>query len=784
MANERITENIVRKHFQKDENLDDVIIEEQQSQNIKINKLLKNASKKGDGRGCPEFLINYKNRDLLIVIECKADKRDHNKAESEAKHYSSFLNKDFDVISIAVSGQKTDAKISHFLQLKGENTAVDFAGKSLLSLKNYEENLLKNEAKFTQEYHNLLDYSKELNEKLHSTKYEIPENLRALLVSGILIGLQSNNFGTKGNDGSKKKPDELAEDLVKEITRTLTKANIETGKVQNLKQAYSFITTHKQLCEDENNLCELIEDIDKNVNKFIKTYKYFDVLGKFYIEFLRYANGDKALGIVLTPPHITDFFAEITEVNKNSVIIDNCTGTGGFLISAMKKMILDAKEDEKIIEDIKGKQLIGIENKAHVFALGVSNMFIHGDGKSNVYHNSCFDKVTVESKDRKGNKVAEVKELTKLIKEKHSPTIGMLNPPYRSKKKGIQEWEFILNNLEMLEVGGRCVAIIPNSCVLAQKGEELELKKKLLEHHTLEAVFSMPEQLFYPVGVITSVVLIKAHIPHNKSYTYLGFYKDDGFAMRRHKGRLDYYGRWERVRNEWVEGFRSKQAKIGFAEVRQLKAEDEWCAEAYMKTDYSELKQEDFEKALREYTGYKVIYDFSMKNKVNCSPYINQKFGLNTEKWKEFKIEKFFKIEKSNELSGDVELEGTQLISTSYFNNGVVGYLSDGEKLFKKNCLTVACNGAAMGTTFYQDKDFYATADINILIPKFELNQYIGLFLSVIIRREKYRFNYGRKWGKDRMLATTIRIPTTRQGEPDWQFMEDYIKSLPYSSSL
>lgn len=783
MANERITENIVRKHFQQDEDLQNVIIEEQQSENLKIRKLLKNASKKGTGRGCPEFLISYKNRDLLIVVECKADEKDHDKAEEEAKHYSSFLSKEFDVISIAVSGQKGDVKINHFLQLKGENSAINFAGNTLLCIKNYEENLLKSEIKFTQEYHKLLDYSKELNKRLHSTKYEIPENLRALLVSGILIGLQSNNFSTKGNNGTKKKPSNLAEDLVTEITRKLSEANIEAGKVQNLKQAYSFITTHKQLCENDSNLYDLIEDINKNVNQFIKTYKYFDVLGKFYIEFLRYANGDKALGIVLTPPHITDFFAEITEVNKNSVVIDNCTGTGGFLISAMKKMISDAEGDEKLIENIKGKQLIGIENKAHVFALGVSNMFIHGDGKSNVYHNSCFDKVVKEIKDDKGSKKTEIRELAKVIKKKHAPTIGMLNPPYRSKKEGIQEWEFILNNLEMLEVGGRCVAIIPASCVLAQKGEELELKKKLLQNHTLEAVFSMPEQLFYPVGVITSVVLIKAHVPHNKSYTYLGFYKDDGFVIRRHKGRVEFDNKWKVVKEQWIDGFRHNQAKIGFSEVRQLRAEDEWCAEAYMTTNYSSLAKDDFEKSLKDYLGSGFMnssIDTIKKNSAN-----NHKLEIDPTTWKEFRITDLFEVTKGEEGEQFLTESGNiPFVSAILQNNGISGFIADPAKIFDGNIITIPVMGAAIGQSFYQKEKCCISNNVNVLIPKFKMNECSGLFLSTLIQKEKFRFNYGRILSQGRLKNVYIKLPIDQSEKPDWVFMENYIKSLPYSSSL
>jgi type I restriction enzyme M protein len=111
MVNERKTEIITRQHFSKF--LNKINIEEQSSDNPKIDKLLKTASKKGSGKGYPEFIISYKtNPDLLIVIECKADIRKHESKNRDkysefavdgALLYASYLSKSFDVLAIAVS---------------------------------------------------------------------------------------------------------------------------------------------------------------------------------------------------------------------------------------------------------------------------------------------------------------------------------------------------------------------------------------------------------------------------------------------------------------------------------------------------------------------------------------------------------------------------------------------------------------------------------------------------------------------------------------------------------
>ena len=116
MANERKTEIITRDHFSKF--LDSIYIEEQRSDNPKIDKLLKSASKKGGGKGYPEFIISYKtNPDLLIVIECKADVTKHESKDRDkyanfsvdgALLYASYLSKGFDVLAIAVNGEKNN----------------------------------------------------------------------------------------------------------------------------------------------------------------------------------------------------------------------------------------------------------------------------------------------------------------------------------------------------------------------------------------------------------------------------------------------------------------------------------------------------------------------------------------------------------------------------------------------------------------------------------------------------------------------------------------------------
>lgn len=597
--NESKTEIIVRDHFRN--YFDDIIFEEKKSDNPRIAKLLSAASKSGFGQGFPEFIISYKkNPDLLIVIECKADIRKHESKERNqpkdyavdgALLYSSYLSRDFDVISIGVSGEnERELKVSHFLQLKGDKRAIEKFSSKLLPPIDYLSGYIKSPEKFRQDYDKLLSFSKELNEKLHG--YKILESDRSILIGCILIALESPAFLKSYKDYTK--PEDLAKFLVDTAEIQFKNSGIQDQKLKVVKSSFEFIKTDKSLSTGHGVLREIITDINDNVNSFIRTHKYFDVLGQLYIEFLRYANSDKGLGIVLTPPHITEFMAELAEVNKNSVVYDNCAGTGGFLISAMKLMIKDAKDDLEKIQDIKKNQIVGTEYQSKIFTLACSNMFIHQDGKTSILNGDCFDSEIIE----------KVKSF--------NPTVGLLNPPYKAdKKKDTEELEFVVNNLECLKQGGKCAAIVPMQAALAKTGKIFELKKILLEQHTLEAALSMPNEVFFNsnVGVVSCIMVFTAKRPHPKNKkTFFGYFKNDGFVKRKIEGRTDLYGKWESIKENWIRAYINKEDIAGLSINRIVEAKDEWCAEAYMETDYSKLTQEDFLKTIKEYVLFNELF--------------------------------------------------------------------------------------------------------------------------------------------------------------------------------
>lgn len=156
---------------------------------------------------------------------------------------------------------------------------------------------------------------------------------------------------------------------------------------------------------------------------------------------------------------------------------------------------------------------------------------------------------------------------------------------------------------------------------------------------------------------------------------------------------------------------------------------------------------------------------------------------LDVSTWRYFRLPALFKITGSKTTAlkklqkcGPGEFP---YVTTQATNNGVAGFYDFHTE--EGNVLTV--DSAVLGFCSYQPLNFSASDHVEKLIPLFEMNKYIAIFLTTILNLEQYRYNYGRKSCQERMEKTKIKLPSKKHA-PDFQFMERYIKSLPYSRSL
>ncbi len=615
MPNERKTESLVRDHLDKlgyREPDNGITLEEQKSEIAKVKALLSKASKNAKGNsGYPEFIISSrKDTAFLIVFECKPDVKKH-KSKSANKpieyavdgvlHYAGHLAKHYSVVAVAVSGStKSELKVSNFLVPAGQSdfkVLTNEAGHEVTEILSYDDyyRLAAFDPDVAKKRHSdLLAFSKELHELIW-TKAKISEEDKPLLVSGTLIALMNPSFM---KTFASLPAEDVQDAWLGAIKKELSKADIPQAKKDTMLQPYSTIAVHPNLGKPDSKTAkeypdgvfkEIIGRICDNVWPYINVYHDFDVVGQFYGEFLKYTAGDKkALGIVLTPRHVAELFSLLANLSPASKVLDICAGTGGFLISAMQHMLKKAVTEEERT-DIKKNRLIGIENNPKMFALASSNMILRGDGKANLHQASCFDEAVIKS----------VKRM--------KPNVGMLNPPYAQSKSDaeLHELYFVKQMLGCLEPGSIGLAIVPMSSAISPNS----MRDELMKNHTLDAVMSMPQELFYPVGVVTCIMVWIAGIPHSKSArkTWFGYWRDDGFIKTKHKGRIDQDESWPAIRDRWVEMYRNREVHAGESVMHSVTAAEEWCAEAYMETDYSKLTQVDFERVVRNYAIYRLL---------------------------------------------------------------------------------------------------------------------------------------------------------------------------------
>ncbi len=183
-----------------------------------------------------------------------------------------------------------------------------------------------------------------------------------------------------------------------------------------------------------------------------------------------------------------------------------------------------------------------------------------------------------------------------------------------------------------------------------------------------------------------------------------------------------------------------------------------------------------------EWVNLTNINYFENIDKAEENNFIPELFHPQT-KWNYFKFSSLFELKKGKRLTTLNMTEGeTPFIGAIDNNNGVSAYVGQ-FPIHEGNTISVNYDGS-VAEAFYQPKPFWASDSVNVLYPKFELTPAIAMFLITIIRNEKYRYNYGRKWHLERMRHSQILLPITLNGEPNWEFMEIYIKSLPFSSQL
>ena len=251
-----------------------------------------------------------------------------------------------------------------------------------------------------------------------------------------------------------------------------------------------------------------------------------DVLGQFYEVFLKYGNGAKEIGIVLTPRHITRFAAEVLNIGPNDFVLDPACGTGGFLVAAFDRVRRLGTEGQ--LNQFKQHNLFGIEQESAIAALAIVNMIFRGDGKNNIVEGNCFT-THLQAKSVANHPSAEYSK-TEVPAGTEPITKVLMNPPFALKGSVDQEYKFVSRALAMMADGGVLFSLVPLGCLFGAGQEKVWRTDELLAKSTLLAVITLPHELFYPAALKqVAAIIVKKGFPHPETQpVFWGRIANDG----------------------------------------------------------------------------------------------------------------------------------------------------------------------------------------------------------------------------------------------------------------
>lgn len=591
------------------------------------------------GRNISHFKldIRFEKDDTVVLVETKQSfKKSDEDQLSEYLQQERVLHYGKKIIAILANTNNDDIKVwksavddEHVLS---NETVLDkmehYVSLFNASKQNDREKVLKN--------------TYDLNELLH--KMDIDERLRSQFVGTTLLYLKKlvEKFGAKKIDEKLKKTldahwavmdgRQLRAAIESTLDSLLDGSDNKAKKIELLQK--NVLNDQKVKKLTIAHWIKILDTILMDIYRYIDTdsSEGQDILNMFFIAFNKYT-GKADKNQAFTPDHITEFMCRVTGVDRTKRVLDATCGSGSFLVQAMVKELADCKrgkrEDEAndLIRKVKEEHIYGIEVEEKAYGLSTTNMLIHGDGNSNIKFGSCFD-----CKD--------------FIKDA-DPDIILMNPPYNAKPIGIpakykKDWgkakdgkedptkglvfvhylsDVIKEMNDKREEDGqprktvKMAVLLPVATAIGTKAIIQNEKISMLENNTLEAVFTLPNEVFYPGASVSACCMVfTLGEPHIKAdgtmkETFFGYYKEDGFKKKKNLGRVEQFdddgnSKWKAIEEEWLRLFRNHKSVDGLSATAEISGKDEWLCEAYMKTDYTKLCEEDFQQTLNNYLAY------------------------------------------------------------------------------------------------------------------------------------------------------------------------------------
>ena len=583
--------------------------------------------------------IRFEKGDIVVLVETKQVFKESDEAQlAEYLEEERALHKGKKVICILANTNNDKIKVwKSFVDDKHE-----LVEETVLDAMEHYEKLF--DASKHNDREKVLKNTYDLNELLH--KMDIKEDLRSQFVGTTLLYIKDmikKTGAAKIDDALIDRLNAVWEMMSADQIRAAIKNTLDDLLDGSDNKAKKVELLQKNVLNDQkvkkltlNNWIKILDKIIVDIYRYIDadSSEGQDILNLFFIAFNKYTGkADKNQAFI--PDHITEFMCRLTDVDRTKVVLDATCGSGSFLVQAMVKELADCRrgkteaEAAALMQIVKEKHIYGIEVEEKAYGLSTTNMLIHGDGNSNIKFDSCF----------------KCKSFIKTA----NPDIILMNPPYNAKPitipdaykanwgkakdgkedptKGFVFIHFLSDVIKEMNAEReknnqprktvKLAVLLPVSAAIGTSSIVTNEKIAMLEENTLEAVFTLPNEVFYPGASVSACCMLftlgKPHVNADGTVneTFFGYYKEDGFKKKKNLGRVEQFdlngeSLWKPIEDKWLSLYRNKKVLDGLSSTASVDGNAEWLCEAYMKTDYSKLTQADFQKTVNDYLAYLV----------------------------------------------------------------------------------------------------------------------------------------------------------------------------------
>lgn len=597
-----------------------------------------------------------------------------------------------------------------------------------------------------------LKKANDINKALHEN--EIPVGDRAGIMAALLLALsQDGNLRIHAEPRPlMREINGLIEDLLKK------KGKEEFSEVIKLK----LPATAKNHKKYRKAIIDILQHLrEMNIRSAINSGD--DALGKFYETFLKYANGAKEMGIVLTPRHITKFAVDSIGVGPRDRVFDPACGTGGFLISAMESI---RKSSPNHYDKFRNDGLFGVEQRDDVYGLAIVNMIFRKDGRSRLYDGNCFDHdFWLRDGDvwyiLPGDRIPEggTKPFSRVL----------MNPPFKLKNN--PETSFVDYGLEQMREGGMFFSVLPTVVIGGKKHSGW--RQEILKRHRVMACIRFDKNLFYPIAETTYGLILRAHQPHDLSNpVFMGCLFDDDHRLRKskilsHHVAVDNVERMTETLKRFLLDQPVDEALPREQCVTTLNFDMgcDFSPEAYLSNQSQPVN------AAFRAIELKAAEERASLKHVQVSSFVPTKT---------YPIHTFIEKEEAALVKTLKEYPRGRVpvVASTAKDNGVADWLDIPDELCMENCITISTRHNTKPCEAFWHPYRFAAVDGHALVIRpirdFVENPLAILYVCESITvHNSWKYNYARS---PKLHELEVDVPVTKKGDPDIKAMVDIVR--------